>query len=270
MFKDYKDSIKLWHFENISNCSGILHFVSTRLGGCSSSPYDSLNLGLDSGDNPLKVIKNRELLASTLGISIDNFVSSWQVHGDKVRIMTRESLAAEGSHSRMPKVSADAMVTTIPGACLMVYVADCTPLFFCDSGKKVVGIAHAGWKGTIKGVARNVVRTMTEELGCSVSDIQVGIGPSIGPCCYQVGPEVIEEVAKAFGETEALVTGETSAGRGYFDLWEANRRQLVESGIAETNIESSNQCTRCHPETFFSYRYHGPKSGRFAAGIMIW
>lgn len=269
MFEVYERGIKLWHFENLQKYTDIAHFVSTRHGGSSVPPFNSLNLGLSSGDNPVRVMENRRRLAAALGFNVESIITSWQVHGDDVRIITRESIAEDASFCKIPKVTADAMVTDLPNVCITVIIADCVPVMYFDPTKKVIGIAHAGWKGTVKGIARKVVKTLEETFGCSPKDIIVGIGPSIGPCCYEVGPDVVSIVKKVFDKTEGLIREIEVKGKGLFNLWEANRRELLDAGITDDNIEISEECTKCHHNTFFSYRYQGEKSGRLAAGIMI-
>jgi YfiH family protein len=268
IFKIYEKSVKLWHFDNLSKCEDIIHFFSARHRGYSEGAYASLNLGLNSGDNPMRVIENRELLASVLGISLDNFVTSWQEHGDHVRLVDMEQLESDVSSRKMPRVAADAMISVLPNVCLMNIVADCVSILLYDHRKGVIGIAHAGWRGTVKGIARNVVEKMITELAASPRNILAGIGPSIGPCCYEVGPDVAGIVVDNLGDDPGLITRRKSDGKAFFNLWQANKRQLIESGIPEKNIEIAGLCTACHHDDFFSYRFHGPKSGRMAAGIM--
>ena len=267
MFKEYEKSIRLWHFGNLSGFDDVIHFVSTRMGGYSAAPYESLNLSLSSGDNPLRVIQNRELLASVLGFAADSILTSWQVHSNKVRIITKKSIESDASHQRIPKEAADAMVTNVSNICLMNLTADCASVVCYDPREKVIGLAHAGWRGTVKGVTGNLIRAFKEEFGSRPESILAGIGPSIGPCCYEVGPEVIKEVERNLGE--GLIGEISSDGKGYFDLWGANKRQLTEAGVPDKNIEIAGECTRCKPELFYSYRRQGKNSGRIGTGIML-
>ncbi|HDL04467.1 MAG TPA: peptidoglycan editing factor PgeF [candidate division Zixibacteria bacterium] len=269
MFCDYGKSVRVWQGENLLSHENITHFVTTRSGGNSGPPFESMNLGLSSGDNPIRVMENRRRLASALGFSMECMVTSWQVHGDNVRIITRKSIAEDISYRKIPRVSADAMITDMPDVCITVVVADCAPVLFYDPEKIIIGIAHAGWRGTVKGIAGKVVRTLEKKFGCSPTDIIADIGPSIGPCCYEVGPEVISEVRENFEYADELIKNADNKGHGYFDLWQANRRQLLEAGLSENNVEMSDQCTMCNQEIFYSYRAEGSKSGRMAAGIML-
>src|SRR3990167_8312518 len=262
------NSLPLWFFENLLNHREVYHFVSTRVGGFSNPPYDALNLGFHVGDSLEIALKNRERLAVAIGIPLDNFTTARQVHDSNVAVITEE-LKGRGAFNFDTAISAtDAMVTATPNICLMVLQADCVPLLFFDLKKKVIGVAHAGWKGTVLMVAQNMVKVLKEKFHCSADDILVGIGPSIGPCCYEIGPEVIIQIAKAFNNKRECII-ETSDGKSYFNLWEANKMQLVQSGIPEKNIEIAKICTHCDHTVFFSYRYQQRETGRFGAGIML-
>ena len=143
------------------------------------------------------MLKNRERLATALGIPLNNFTTAKQVHDSNVEIIT-EALRGRGAVNFDTTVYAtDAMVTNTPNICLTVLQADCVPLLFFDLKKKVIGVAHAGWKGTVRVVAQNTVKVLKEKFHCSPDDIFVGIGPSIGPCCYEIGQEVVIQMGKA-------------------------------------------------------------------------
>ncbi len=239
------------------------------MGGFSRSPYDSLNLGFHVGDCAEIVIKNREKLALSLEIPLDNFTIARQVHGCNVESIT-EDLKGHGAFNDNTAINeTDSLVTDIPNICLVVLQADCVPLLFFDVKKKVIGVAHAGWRGTVGMVAQNTVKVLQEKFNCLPGDILVGIGPSIGPCCYEVGPEIIAQIEKVFPKKGHIINNKTSYGKGYFNLWEANKMQLVQMGIPEKNIEVARMCTRCNHTQFFSYRYQNTETGRFGAGIML-
>ena len=257
------------HFENLSRYQGIRHFVTTRTGGFSNPPYDSLNLGFHVGDDPENVLKNRKRLAATIGIPLDHFTIGRQIHSGNVTIISEE-MSGKGSTEHREAINAtDAMVTTAPGICLIILVADCVPLLFFDPARKVIGVAHAGWKGTLQCVVLNTVRSMESVFGSSPQDIVVGMGPSIGPCCYEVGPEIISRVESIFGTTREYIVKESRDGKGCFDLWKANLKQLLYAGVEEKNIEMAQKCTCHNPELFFSYRHQKGDTGRFGAGIVI-
>jgi YfiH family protein len=140
------------------------------------------------------------------------------------------------------------------------------PVLFYDPVQSVIGIAHAGWRGTLQGAQVSVVETMRDAFGSRPEDIQAGIGPSIGPERYQVGEEVVEQVEAVFGSTEGLIT-RADDGSAYFNLWEANRRQLEGAGLR--HIEIAAICTAQHTDEFFSHRAENGKTGRFGAVIAL-
>jgi YfiH family protein len=256
-------------FGNLSQHKGIRHFVSTRTGGYSNSPYNSLNLALHVGDDPDKVLKNRRRLAEAIGIPLDQFTIARQVHSGTVTVVS-EAMKGRGSTNQEDAVEAtDAMVTDVPGICLIILVADCVPMLFFDPARNVIAAAHAGWRGTLQSIALHTVRAMEKHFGCSPQDILVGMGPSIGPCCYEVGPEVIAQVKAVLSSYQHYIQRESKDGKGYLDLQRANRGQLVRAGIPRENIETANQCTCHNAHTFFSYRHQHGETGRFGAGIYM-
>ncbi len=269
MYKAYKNGIELFHFDNLLQFNEIVQFVSTRKGGESLPPYDSLNFGLSSGDNPVKVLRNRDLLAECLGFDGENFVTGRQTHSDKVKIITLEEVHTEQLHQKTPRFVADAMVSDLPNFCLAVAIADCAPVLLYDYFKRVIAVAHAGWKGTVKKIVVRTVSAMKNHFNCDPVDIYAGIGPSIGPCCYEVGPEVIDHVQKSFTDTGKILSGQSADGHAFLNLWRANRQLLIEAGVPKKNIEVAEECTKCNPDRFFSYRGQGEKYGRLAAGILL-
>jgi YfiH family protein len=256
-------------FANLSKHKGIRHFVSTRTGGFSNSPYNSLNLALHVGDDPDKVLKNRKRLAQAIGIPLDQFTIAKQIHSGTVTVIS-EAMKGRGSTNQEDAVEAtDAMVTDVPGICLIILVADCVPMLFFDPARNVIAAAHAGWRGTLQFIALHTARAMEKDFGCSPHDILVGMGPSIGPCCYEVGPEVIAQAKAVLSSRQEYIRHESKDGKGYLDLQEANRDQLVEAGIRRENIETANQCTSHNAHIFFSYRHQQGETGRFGAGICM-
>ncbi len=263
------DLLDILFFENLSGFKEIRHFVSTRKGGFSKPPYNSLNIGFHVGDDPEDVLKNRKRLAATIGISLNHFTMARQIHSGHVTIIS-EKMRGKGCYDHKGAMNdTDAMVTNVPDICLVILVADCVPMLFFDPLKRAIGVAHAGWKGTLQCVAQKIVRAMQKVFGSSPRDILVGIGPSIGPCCYEVGPEVISQVENIFHTKKDYILNESKGGEGYFDLWKANLRQLLYCGIERENIEIAMRCTCHNPDLFFSYRHQKGDTGRFGAGIAI-
>ena len=247
----------------------IIHFVSTRHGGVSQGPYASLNVGLGTDDAPGLVLQNRHILAKAAGIPLESFVILNQVHGTNVVVATRE-LKGSGSHSRESAIhETDGIITDQSGICLFVMGADCVPLLFFDPVKKVIGAAHVGWRGTVKNIALATVQKMKEAFNCNYQDIRAAIGPSIGPCCYHVGGEVIDTILRLYGTTDEFISYDYKDSLAHFDLWQTNKIQMLEAGLSQNNIIIANLCTHCNHNGFFSSRYDKGITGRFGAGIML-
>ncbi|MFH1709474.1 MAG: peptidoglycan editing factor PgeF [bacterium] len=260
-------AIHTFLFENLSHQKGILHFISTRNGGVSKPPFDTLNLSFNVSDDPKHVILNRKLLADAVGFKVESLTAAKQVHGSKVAIVPK-NMRGKGAMDHISALDeVDAMVTNTPGILLMIQAADCVPLLFYDPKQKVIAAAHAGWRGTTLNMAHNTVSTMVKRYKSDPRHIYVGIGPSIGPCCYEVGHEVVREAANNLKDASGLIKARD--GKNYFDMWEANKRQLTALGIPESNIEVSKICTHCESDTFFSSRAGAGVTGRFGAGIML-
>lgn len=259
----------MWCFENLLAHGEMGHFITTRKGGHSDPPWGSLNLSFNVGDDPQKVLKNQELLAEALGLSLDSLTTAKQVHDSEVQIVSGP-LEGKGARDYRSAIDeADAMITQVPGLCLMILLADCVPIILYDPARRAVGVVHAGWKGTLQFIAEKTVKTLEQAFDSSPQDMVAGIGPSIGPCCYEVGPEVVSQIKALFGAEDDRVLRMSTGGRGYFDLWRANLRQLVQAGIPKENIELAETCTCHHLGDFFSHRCEKGKTGRFGVGAFI-
>ena len=247
--------LPLWKFARLDD-RAISHGVSTRAGGVSDGPYASLNLGASVGDDADRVRENRARLARALEFSPERLVTTPQVHGDGILVVD------ESSVDQAPSTRADILLTVHADYLLMLRFADCVPLLFWHPEARAVGVAHAGWRGTATGVAERAVSALQELAAAKPAGLQAGIGPSIGPCCYEVGPEV----ASRFADAKGLVQPGPH-GRPHLDLWEANRRALLAAGVPNAAIEVAGVCTRCSADTFFSHRAQGYPAGRFGAAI---
>lgn len=159
----------------------------------------------------------------------------------------------------------DALISNVPGLVLWLRFADCVPVLLYAPKQGAVGLAHAGWQGTLKGVAAETARAMTVTYGCLPEDLRVGIGPAIGPCCFEVGPEVLEAVRARCAVPEALISQPQANGKAHLDLWLANVQQLQALGVRE--IEVAGLCTACHTDEFYSHRAEHGRTGRFPALI---
>lgn len=233
-----------------------MHGIFTRLGGTSHPPFASLNVSVSVGDEAEAVTANRTRICQTLALDDWTLVTAHQVHGDHV---------FEVQDGKQHPI-ADALITNIPGVALMLRFADCVPVALYDPFRQAIGLVHAGWKGTVKGIARQTVVALSESYGCRVADLVAGIGPAIGPCCYQIGENVAHLMQQAFAPQSPPLREGTN-GAPYLDLWEANRRQLASIGVER--IEVAAMCTACRNDEFFSHRGDGGHTGRFGVVLGI-
>ena len=265
----------------------LLHGFSTRQGGVTEA-YGGrqLNLGLTAEDSPENVERNRLRLLRKLR-ALDARGNPWpmvvlkQVHSAAIhRVLGRppgpRSAGKSGVARSMPEAG-DGLITSARGILLAVKVADCLPVIVADRRRKAVGIFHAGWRGTVQRIVEKGVGEMRRQLGCDPADLVAAIGPGIGACCYEIGEQVEDEFDSQFAYSKELFSdvfdsrglktkypmlflnqrppghGESALSR-HLDLVEANRRQLLDAGVAAENIESLDLCTSCRTDLFFSYR----------------
>lgn len=254
--------------------------LSARAGGVSPVPWDSLDLGLRTGDDPARVAENLALLARATGVDLPRAARISLEHGARVRLATGSGMAGAG----------DALVTTLPGLPLALTVADCFPLFLAAPG--AVALAHCGWRGIAAGVAPATLAALCRAAGCDPSAARAWIGPGIGPCCYSL-PEatacVFPEIARgAREESDAAGGGDSRATAGPAEGAQASlggdpcrpsptalavdlaawlRAQLAAAGIPAERIATSGLCTSCRAEWFYSHRRDRGKTGRMLAWI---
>lgn len=253
-----QDGLTYYQFKSLQ---GVKHGVFTRLGGVSQRPFYSLNVGATVGDAPENVHRNRQRITHAMAVSEKSVRTSWMVHGADVLVID------DDTPEPSPPPQADGIITRRPGIALMMRFADCVPLLFYDPLQKVVGIAHAGWPGTLVGIGPATIQAMQGTFGCNPTDIIVGIGPSIGPCCYEVGPEVIQGVRSAFDGAADQLLKPGKGKRPHFDLWRANVVALRQAGVEQ--IEVAELCTACRADLFFSHRAERGQTGRFGAMIVL-
>jgi YfiH family protein len=243
---------------------GLDAVVTTRRGGVSRGPYESLNLGLHVGDDGADVLANRRLVAAALGADLGDMVFCDQAHGREVRVVTGADRGRGAFRLDDAIARTDALVTAEPGIVLAVMVADCVPIVLYDPVARVLACVHAGWRGTVARVTEAAVTAM-RELGASPAAIIAGIGPAISPGRYQVGEDVLDAARQCFGAAAAGVIRSDGAGRWLFDLWAANQILLREAGIAGDRVHLAAHPTGSDGDgLFFSDREARP-CGRFAA-----
>ena len=238
----------------------LVHGVFTRQGGVSPSPWKSLNLGDLSGDQKENVVENRRKIFEVVGLQVESIYDAWQVHGTNI-ICTGKPRPLDEAH-----VKADAILTDNPRVTLFMRFADCVPIFLYDPVRRVVGLVHAGWQGTILQIGRIAVDRMVSVYGTNPGDILAAIGPSIGPDHYEIGPDVADKVKAAFPADAPRLLSEAT-GKTYFDLWKTNQFILEKAGIKQTQI--AGLCTACATEDWYSHRAEQGKTGRFGALIAL-
>jgi YfiH family protein len=229
------------------------HGFTTREGGVSEGPYAALNLGSKWGDDPARVRENRRRFFREAGI--ERLFSVTQVHG---RDVTR--IGPEADVEAISRVRADAMASQEPGVALGIYTADCIPLLLGDPKTGVFAAVHAGWRGTAAGIATAVVEALVEHYQVAAADLRVALGPSIGPCCFEVGEDVAAKFASNFVKPR-------QGRKPTVDLRAANVAQLVAAGVREAHIDASAPCTACDRERFYSFRRDGRETGQHVAYI---
>jgi hypothetical protein len=261
----------------------IAHGFSSRPGGTSMlEGKPALNLGFTEWDERERVLANREKFIAALGAREMPLLTLWQFHSDVIHVAAEPGAEA-------PK--ADALITSTPGLLLGVQTADCVPILLADTRRRVVAAIHSGWRGTLARIAVKTLGRMRMEFGTRPRDVLAAIGPAIGRCCYEVGPEVAQAFAAQFpsaadwfdGPFEQLAHGEeplwlpwlTMMPPGHvpppprvqLDLRSSNRRQLIDAGVPGTQIDVSDLCTACRTNLLFSYRREGASAGRMMAVI---
>ena len=249
--------------------TGVRHGITGR----APALWREGDISYATGGDPAAVFANRERWVTSIGVSAAAIVAVRQIHGNTVDIVTA---AARGRGARgldaATVPAADALLTDAPDTPLLLGFADCTPLLFHDPQRGVVGLAHAGWRGTTADIAGETVRALVQHYGSDPARLIVGIGPAIGACCYQVDTPVIAAWA-ALGVADPAVAREVAPRDGRrqwrFDLARANRRLLERAGVPPDQIEDAALCTACHVAAYFSHRAEAGRAGRFAAIIAL-
>lgn len=244
--------------------AGFRHAFSTRHGGVSLGELGSLNLGFSRGDERENVLENYRRLTQAIGVSMDSLVLAAQTHTDHIRKVTLAD-CGEGI-TKKTFADIDGLMTDEAGVTLVTFHADCTPVFLADPVRRAIALVHAGWRGTAQNIAGKAVAAMVREYGCRPQDILAAIGPSAGPCCYEVSPDVGQAVDEAADGGCLVYHGDNP--KPFADLWTANRKMLLSAGILEEHITVAGECT-CHDERYFSHRRQGAARGSLAAFLSI-
>lgn len=261
------DSVGVYQIPAFAATGKVKHAFTTRLGGISHGPYASLNLSWNRYDDRNETVKNHAILAEVLGTDVQKLVCPMQIHSSCVAVICEED-AGRGYLSDDPTLEVDAVVTDVAGIPLSTVHADCTPLFFLDEAHHAIGLAHAGWKGTVGKIAQKTIETMTQAYGTRAEDCLCGIGPAIGPCCFEVDVPVMEQFREKFADLDCIAPGEKD-GKWMIDLLKCNMALLLDAGVQPQNITLAGLCTSCHTDRFYSYRKEHGNTGAMAS-ILQW
>lgn len=246
--------------------SGMVAGISLRTDGVSLPPFHGANMGLHVGDKPDHVITNRRQLAEQTGFSFASWTCARQVHGDRITRVTSSDAGKGREKDNEAIAETDGLFTDEPEILLTSFYADCVPLYFFDPHNRLVGLAHAGWRGTVMNIAGKMVREW-EELGSRPEEIRAAIGPSIGPCCYEVDEKVATPVRRLLPRDWREVLFPLDNGHYRVNLQKTNEILLQQAGILSNHIEITEYCTGCRTDLFFSHRKEGGKTGRMASFI---
>lgn len=258
-----KDGVPYLSYPMLEQTGLVRHGFSTRLGGVSTGVWASMNISTTRGDDPAAIAENRKRIASAIGVDEKKMVYTCQTHTTNVAVVTEEDFGAS-----IPET--DGMITNVPGLCLVTFYADCVPLYFLDPVKKVIGLSHSGWRGTVNKMAHATVNRMQEAFGTNPADIIAAVGPSICQDCYEVSEDVISRFRENYREEywESLYYRKDN-GKYQLDLWRANEINLLEAGIRREHMAVTNVCTCCNPEVLFSHRITGTDRGNLSAFLAL-
>ncbi len=247
--------------------AGAAHGFSTRLGGVSPAPMDSLNLGASRGDDPENLRENFIRFCAAVGTDADALVKNQQVHSTIIRPVTRADVME--SPETPGTFEADGLITDEPGVCLTIFSGDCIPILLYDPVRRCAAAAHAGWRGAAAGIAARAVEAM-RDLGCRPENILAAIGPGIGPCCFETHADVPAGLRASLGaEAEAFIRPLPKSGKFSVDLKGANARWLERTGLTREHIAVCPACTACNLDIFWSHRVQGGRRGSMAAMIQL-
>ena len=272
MIADERDGLRVYRFQTLPD-ERVDVLVSTRIGGVSTGRYASLNLGLRVDDDPAAVVANRRRLFGAYALPLERSAWCRQIHRDDVTVVDAETLGAAGQRGAFREdniiADTDALVTDLIGVPLCVTLADCVPVIIYDPLRHVLGVAHAGWGGTVARITSTTVGIMAERFGSTPGDLCAAVGPSIAPEHYEVGDNVITAARAAYGDGASRLLTIRDDGKAQFDLWTANVMDLEAAGVPASAIEVAAISTAGALNEFYSHRAEPPQTGRMIAAAML-
>ncbi len=244
----------------------LIHGFTTRFGGVSTGDYATLNLNFNRPDPQINVKTNYDILSNDLGVPLNNMVLSHQVHDKKILKVKKEH-SGMGIVRERSYESIDGLITQETGLMLVTYYADCVPIYFYDPVKKVIGLSHSGWRGTLLNVGGETLKVMEESYGCFPEDVFIAFGPHIKTCCFEVDEDVADAFEYQFAWCQEYIT--KRAGKWIIDLEGIITKNLIIQGVSEEKISGCRVCTKCNSDVFFSHRGSQNQTGTGAALLMI-
>lgn len=265
----YPSNVPVITFKQLNHISCITHGFSTRLGGVSKAPFDSMNLSFTRGNDHQDVLSNFKLFGSAIGIDCANMVFTHQTHTTNLKVVTEEDLG-KGILKPQNYQDIDGFVTNCKNVGLVTFYADCVPLYFVDPKKQVIGLSHSGWRGTVGKIGQKTIELMTREFGCCPEDIYTAIGPSICKDCYEISGDVAKKFQEAFtGEQYNAMMTDKGQDKYMLDLWKANKCVMEDAGILPEHISVTDICTCCNSDYMWSHRKTGATRGSLAGFLML-
>lgn len=263
-----KNEVPFLTYKKLEGIEFITHAFSTRLGGVSTGEFTSMNFAFNRGDNPESVTENYKRLCSAVGFDFNTLIASAQDHNTIVRKVTAKDCGI-GITKPRDLQSVDALVTNQPNVTLVTYYADCTPIYFVDTEKKVIALAHAGWRGTVSKICKKVIDTIVNDYGSNPCNIICCVGPAIAQCCYEIDQSCYDEFVKLDELDLDKIMISKGNGKYMANLLETNKQILMLSGVPEENITISDVCTKCNSELLWSHRATNGKRGTMCAFMCI-
>lgn len=243
IIEKYKDNTLFYQFKRLSDYENINHLFTSRIGW------------------NMDYVKDQ--LAWILNVPVDNIVRVKQVHGTNIKVIDSRTENLQ----ELSQLEADGLLTNLADIVLTTYHADCVPIYFFDKIKGVVGLAHGGWKGTFENISGKMIDTIKSVYKSNVGDLHIVIGPSIGPCCYEVREDLFKLFSSRYKEYKDILI--KNNGKIFLDLWKVNYLQLLDRGIPRENIAISKTCTSCNVDKLYSYRKEKGTTNRMIAAICL-
>jgi YfiH family protein len=264
---DAGDGPLLFRFSSATDDPGLRHAITTRLGGGSRGRLAECNMSLLAPEPHAVTMGNRESVATAARMDLANWVCVEQVHGAGIRRATSADRGRGARDATGRLAATDALITTEANTALVVLGADCGLVLLRAPGRRALAVVHAGWRGLAQGVVARAVTALCEAAGLGPQQLQACVAPAIGPCCYQVGPEVLQALDRAPGELGSAFT--TREGSLWLDIQHACMLQLITGGLQQGQVTGSDVCTSCRRDLFYSARGDGEPTGRFALIAML-